>query len=1222
MPHFSHLHVHSQYSLLDGASFIPAMIKKASNDGMPGLALTDHGNMFGIYELVNETEKFNKQEGVSKVKPIIGCEFYVVADRHKRKFGGGERDYRYHQILLAKNAQGYRNLVKLCSLGYLEGLYGKYPRIDKELIEKYHEGLIATSCCLAAEVPRTIKHKGEEAGETALKWWLDLFGEDYYIELQRHGIADQDEVNEILVKLAQKHDVKVIASNDSHYVEQSAFNAHDILLCVNTGSKQSMPSWKEYGDDDETGKGRRFSFYNDQFFMKTTAQMADVFSDLPQALDNTNEIVDKIETLSLNKDILLPNFPVPKEFQIHSTGIISPYKKSLDADARNQWELLKHLTYIGARERYGELNEETRERIDFELQTVHDMGFAGYFLIVSDFIKAGREMGVFIGPGRGSAAGSVVAYCIGITNIDPLRYNLLFERFLNPERISMPDIDTDFDDTGRQKVIDYVVKKYGQNQVAQIVTFGTMAAKSSIKDVARVLDLDLGISNAMTKLVADKPGTTLKRTLHAPLTAKEGEKPLDADLQSEDIENAKKLREIYNYKGEDAVQTLQSKVLHEAEQLEGVVRNTGIHAAGVIIAPSDLTDLIPVCTAKDSELWVTQIEGSVIENVGVIKMDFLGLRNLTILKDALKLIKENHGVEIDPDKIPLDDAPTFELYQKSDTLGTFQFESDGMRQWLKLLKPDKIEDLIAMNALFRPGPMKYIPNYIDRKHGREAVKYDLPVMQEILEETYGITVYQEQVMLLSQKIAGFSKGKADELRKAMGKKIKAKLDELKPKFLEGGKANGHPEDVLNKIWVDWEDFAAYAFNKSHSTCYAILAYQTAYLKAHYPAEYMAALLTSQLGAIEKLTFYLDETRHMGLKVLGPDINESFLDFSVNKDGEIRFGLMALKGVGEAAAESIIQERNENGPFQTIFEFLKRVNLRTVNKTSMESLVQAGAFDRFREIHRGAFFFKETGEEITFIEKLIRFGGSYQAMQQSAQQSLFGEMSNMEIPDPKIPECHPWSNLEMLKREKIIAGFYISGHPLDDFYDEITHHCNATLKVAKEALNNNTIKEFVLAGIISSSRHEIAKSGNGYGRFTLEDADDSYEFTLFGEDYLKWRHLLNEDAALLVKAKVQSRFGKQDLFELKVTSMTLLSEVLDKFTKNIVLKIPVENLNTHLSQQILKAVKHKGDCKLRVVFIDYEENVKCEMHSGKTKVLCSEFLKEVRHMSGISYQLNS
>jgi DNA polymerase-3 subunit alpha len=1218
MPKFSHLHVHSQYSLLDGAAEISAMFKKAVNNKMPGLAITDHGNMFGVFQFVKEAEKFNKN-GETIIKPIVGCEFYVVEDRHRKKFGGGERDDRRHQLLLAKNAEGYSNLVKLCSLGYIEGLYSKYPRIDKELIVRYHKGLIATTCCLAADVPRTIMRKGEAEGEKAFKWWLDLFGEDYYVELQRHGIPEQDQVNEVLKRFAAKYGVKMIASNDSHYVEQKDYNAHDILLCINTGEKQSTPTFRDYGDDDTFTKGTRFAFYNDQFFLKNTEQMNSLFEDLPEAIDNTNEIVDKVEVLKLTKDILLPNFPVPEKFMIHADAVDTG-KKIITADVRNQWEYLKYITYQGAKARYGSVGPDIQERIDFELRTIHDMGFAGYFLIVSDFIRSGREMGVYIGPGRGSAAGSVVAYCIGITNIDPIRYDLLFERFLNPERISMPDIDTDFDDQGRQRVIDYVVEKYGQNQVAQIVTFGTMAAKLSIKDVARVLELDLALSNNLTKMVPDKPGISLKRVLTAPITAKEGEKSLEEKdgLPGEDLENVRRIRELYNYEGTDSIMQLQKKVLHEAEVLEGSVRNTGIHAAGIIIAPYDLTELIPVCIAKDSPLWVTQIEGSSIEEAGVIKMDFLGLKNLTILKDALKLIQQNHKITIDLDNMPLDDAETFGLYQRAETNGTFQFESDGMQQWLKLLKPDKFEDLIAMNALFRPGPMKYIPNYINRKHGKEPIQYDLPAMEDVLRETYGITVYQEQVMLLSQQLAGFSKGRADELRKAMGKKIREKLDKLKPEFIEGGKAKGHPEDKLNKVWSDWEDFAAYAFNKSHSTCYAMVAYQTAYLKVHYPAEYMAALLTSNLNNLEKITFYLDECRRMGLKVLGPDINESFLDFTVNKNGEIRFGLMALKGVGEAAANAAIEERDANGIFTSVFEFVKRVNLRTVNKSTFEALAQAGAFDSFEGMHRAQFFAQDSNEDVTFIEKLIRFGATYQANQQSTQQSLFGEIGSVDIPDPKIPFCEPWSNLEKLRREKNVAGFFITGHPLDDYREEINAFCNSTIKKAKENILNSGGREFIFAGIVSRVRHETAKNGNAYGRFVVEDFDDQVEFALFGEEYLRLRHLLEEDKSLMIRAKVQNRYGKSDMPELKINNMSLLADAMDKMAKQLYVQIPIKNLNDTLVKGMLKVIKaHKGDCRLKVSFIDVDENYKVDMHTGKIKVQPSVVLRELKMLGGMA-----
>ncbi|MFM9028735.1 MAG: DNA polymerase III subunit alpha, partial [Bacteroidota bacterium] len=911
MPSFSHLHVHTQFSLLDGAADISDLYKKAVSDRMPAIAITDHGNMFGVFKFVAEASKHNTKDAPDTIKPIVGCEFYLVADRTKKTFSRDDKDQRYHQLFLAKNSEGYANLVKLCSLGYMEGLYGKYPRIDKELVMKYHKGLIATTCCLGASVPRTILRKGEAEGEKEFKWWLDLFGEDYYIELQRHDIPEQDQVNALLVKWAARYNVKIIASNDSHYVDKDDSNAHDILLCINTGEKQSTPSMKEFSDDELAGKGRRFAFYNDEFYFKSTEEMSKLFSDLPEAIDNTNEIVSKVEPLKLKQDILLPHFQLPPGFT-------------------DQDEYLKHITYEGANARYKDITPDIDERIRFELFTIKTMGFAGYFLIVADFIKAGRDLGVFVGPGRGSAAGSAVAYCIGITNIDPIKYKLLFERFLNPDRKSMPDIDTDFDDVGRQRVIDYVVDKYGRQQVAQIVTYGTMAAKMSIKDVARVLDLPLPDSNTLAKLVPERPGIELQRVLEAPL---EGDKSLrdKENLGADEIESVKALRKIYS--GDD----LRAAVLKEALRLEGSVRNTGIHAAGIIIAPKDLTEIIPVATSKDTDLLITQYDGKVIEDAGVIKMDFLGLKTLTIVRDALRLIKKNHGVDIDIDLIPLDDQKTLELYQRGETNGTFQFESPGMQKYLKELRPDKLEDLIAMNALYRPGPIDYIPNFIARKHGREKVTYDLPAMEEYLQETYGITVYQEQVMLLSQKLAGFTKGDADTLRKAMGKKQKEVLDKMKSKFMDGCKANSHNQDICEKIWTDWEAFASYAFNKSHSTCYAFLAFQTAYLKAHYPAEYMASVLTHNLSNIDKITFFMEECRRMGIPVLGPDVNESQYDFAVNDKGQIRFGLGAVKGVGEAAVQSIIDERS-NGSYSDIFDLARRISGKAANKKCVESMI--------------------------------------------------------------------------------------------------------------------------------------------------------------------------------------------------------------------------------------------------------------------------------------------
>jgi len=1184
MSKFSHLHTHTQFSLLDGAASIQSLYKKAIKDGMPALAITDHGNMFGAFEFVTEAYKHKNEDGTLKVKPIVGCEFYVVEDRHRKTFSKEQKDERYHQVLLAKNKVGYQNLIKLTSLGYTEGLYSKYPRIDKELIEKYHEGLIATTCCIGAYVPQTILHDGEDKAEKEFKWWLDIFGDDYFIELQRHNIKEQEIINQVLLKFAAKFNTPVIATNDSHYTDREDYNAHDILLCINTGEKQSTPGFDDFVNDDANIKNRRFKFPNDQFYFKTTEEMKTLFKDIPESIDNTNMVIDKVEILNLKKDILLPAFPIPKEFQIH-------HDSNLD-----QWEYLKYLTYEGAKLRYSDLTPDIQERIDFELFTIKTMGFAGYFLIVSDFIKAGRDMGVFIGPGRGSAAGSVVAYCIGITNIDPVKYNLLFERFLNPDRKSMPDIDTDFDDEGRQKVIEYVVGKYGKNQVAQIVTYGTMAAKMSIKDVARALDLPLPESNALAKLVPEKPGIELRRVLKAPMTPKEGEKSLEEKdgLGPDDMENVKKIREIYN--GND----LRSKVLHEAERLEGSVRNTGLHAAGIIIAPDDLMNIIPVCTARDSDLLVTQIEGSIIEDAGVIKMDFLGLKTLNILKTGLELIKENYGVEIDLDTIPLDDQKTYELYQKAETIGTFQFESPGMQKYLRDLKPDKFDDLIAMNALYRPGPIAYIPNYIDRKHGREDIIFDLPEMEEYLKDTYGITVYQEQVMLLAQKLAGFSKGDADVLRKAMGKKQKAVLDKMKSQFIKGATAKGLPQDKLEKVWTDWEAFAQYAFNKSHSTCYAYVAYQTAYLKAHYPAEYMAGVL-NHAGSIEKITFFMEECKRMGLKVLGPDINESKKGFSPNKNGEIRVGLGGLKGVGEAAVEGIIAERTKDGPFTTIFDMIKRINQRTVNKKTLESLAYAGSFDCFAGIHRAQYFFMPQGDTSTGLEKIIKFGNVYQTNSTQSSNSLFGELTMPEIAVPKLPPCEPWTLTELLEHEKDVTGMFMSGHPLDHFKFEITHYGITQLGEYNEikdalGLQANPGKSYRLAGLVVDAQHRVSKTGKQFGSFTIEDYTGKTEFMLWSEDYARYSNYLEKGKNLFITGAFRLRFNKTE-YEFKIERMMLLESIKPILTKQVIMDVEARYINEEMVLFMEKNIKkYPGKSLLKFNVLEPKSRSKVSMYT--------------------------
>ena len=1190
---FSHLHVHTQYSLLDGAASISQLYKKAEKHNMPALAITDHGNMFGVFDFVNQAWKNTKVVGKDAngkdilqpvIKPIVGCEFYVVKDRHRKVFSKEQKDERFHQVLLAKNKTGYHNLIKLTSLGFSEGMYSKYPRIDKELIEKYHEGLIATSCCIGAYVPQTILYGKEEEAEAEFKWWLNLFGDDYYIELQRHNIPEQEKINNTLLKYASKHNVKVIATNDSHYVEEGDSNAHDILLCINTGEKQSTPGFDDFVNDELQVKNRRFKFPNNQFYFKSPDEMAKLFHDVPESLENTQAIVDKIEVLNLKKDILLPAFPIPKEFQTSEDNNL------------NQWNYLHHLTYEGARKRYSEITEQIRERLDFELFTIKTMGFAGYFLIVSDFIKAGRERGVFIGPGRGSAAGSVVAYCIGITNIDPVKYDLLFERFLNPDRKSMPDIDTDFDDEGRQKVIDYVVEKYGKNQVAQIITYGTMAAKMSIKDVARVMDLPLVEANAMAKLVPEKPGTQLGRVLKAPLTVKDGEKSLEEKEQygSEDIENIKKLREIY------AGTDMRAQVLKEAERLEGSVRNTGIHAAGIIIAPTDLTDLIPVATAKDSDLWVTQIGGSSIEEAGVIKMDFLGLKTLSIIKTALDLIKQNHKIELDLDNIPLDDELTYRLYQQGETNGTFQFESPGMQKYLRELKPDKFADLIAMNALYRPGPMAYIPQYVARKHGREEVVYDLPEMKEYLEETYGITVYQEQVMLLSQKLAGFSKGDADILRKAMGKKQKSVLDKMKAQFMKGATAKGHPADVLEKIWTDWEAFAQYAFNKSHSTCYAFVAYQTAYLKAHYPHEYMAAIL-NHAGAIEKLTFFMEECKRMGLKVLGPDINESLQGFAVNSKGELRFGFGGLKGVGEAAINSIIEERNANGNFTSIFDFIRRVNQRTVNKKSVECLVYSGAFDCFKEMHRAQYFSIQPGDTATNLERIIRYGNIYQSNKSQATNSLFGDGVMPEIAVPKILPCEEWSLTELLDHEKEVTGMFLSGHPLNHFRFELKYYGIIPISDFNEIKDSDTLissnlnRTFRIAGLITDAQHRITRTGKNFGSLAIEDFTGKTEIMLWSEDYMRFKNYVETGKNILVTGYYKSRYNSEQ-YEFKVSSITLLETAKQMLTKQVEINMQPAAVTSDFVSFVEQNIKsNPGKSSIRFNILEPQHNVKICMH---------------------------
>ena len=1013
------------------------------------------------------------------------------------------------------------------------------------------------------------------------------------MEVQNHHIPEQQVVNEVLLRFAKKYNVKVIASNDSHYLDQKDANAHDILLCINTGEKQSTPSYKDIEGDFDM-KGKRFAFYNDQFYFKTTQEMTDLWSHIPEAIDNTNEIVGKVEILELKKDVLLPNFTIPSTFL-------------------SQDDFLEHLTMEGAKKRYVDISIVVEERIKFELHTIRTMGFAGYFLIVADFINAGKDLGVYVGPGRGSAAGSVVAYCLGITNIDPIKYNLLFERFLNPDRKSLPDIDTDFDDEGRQKVIDYVVEKYGRNQVAHIATYGTMAAKMSLKDVARVLDLPLSESNALAKLVPEKPKITLERIFNASLTG-DGSLADRENLSSDELEQVKQLRQIKSSGG------LPSRVIESAMILEGSVRGTGIHAAGIIIAPHDLTDIMPVATSKDVSLLITQFDGSVIENAGVIKMDFLGLKTLSILKESIRLIEQNHKITIDLDAIPLDDALTFEMYQRGETNATFQFESAGMQKHLRDLKPDQFSDLIAMNALFRPGPMVYIPNYIARKHGREKIEYDVPEMEEYLSDTYGITVYQEQVMQLSQKLANFTKGDADVLRKAMGKKDKPTIDKMKGKFIDGGLSNAHPPDKLEKIWTDWESFAEYAFNKSHSTCYGLVAYQTGYLKANYAPEYMSAVLSNSLGNIEKITFFMDECKRMGLSLLVPDVNESSRSFAVNKKGQIRFGLGAIKGVGEAAVDSIVEERQARGEYRDIFDFVARINSRQVNRRCLESLALAGAFDCFSDIQRSQFFATDN-EGITFIEKIVRYSAKISELKATATQSLFGELgagTGNDISMPKIPVSEPWSVMEQLKNEKEVVGVYISGHPLDEYKIEIQNFCNSNSGLLES--RPNIVQSF--AGIVTKINVRTSGNGNQFMIFTLEDYAGNYEFALFAKDFIQFERFIAQDRLLYIQGSYQLKNKHTDQMVFKIQSIELLTELLEERTKELRLRLNLSHLNLETVDYLEDLFdQYKGNKKVILEVYDEQDRVQLDFLSRKVQLTINKALvTDLSKVENIGFKL--
>lgn len=1238
MPDFVHLHNHTQFSLLDGASSISKLYKKAVGDNQKAIAITDHGNMFGVFQFVAESLKYNK-DGKQVIKPIIGCEFYMAEDRLRKSFTKEDKDKRYHQLLLAKNVTGYNNLSKLCSLGYLEGLYSKWPRIDKALVAQYSEGLIATSCCLGAIIPKTFESKGEEAAEKELQWWLDVFGEDFYIELQRHDLPQQEKLNEVLIKFAHKYQIKMICTNDSHYIDQKDSDAHDILLCVNMNEKKSTPIAKDYGDEEMSHRDTRFGFPNDKFYFKTQKEMNELFYDVPESLDNTMEIVSKIDVINLKKDILLPNFPIPEKFKIHTQSFREDEKTLLLPEMLNQWEYLKDITYLGAKTKYETITPAIQERLDFELGTIRKMGFAGYFLIVADFIKAGKDLGVIVGPGRGSAAGSAVAYCIGITNIDPIKYDLLFERFLNPDRKSMPDIDTDFDDEGRQKVIDYVVEKYGKEKVAQIVTYGKMAAKMSVKDVARVMELSPDESNGLTKLFPSKPiGINLKQILHDKIEGVEEvieiEDP-DADneaetepenkdvvvIRREEVENVLKLREYYNDQNSPY-----GEVLRQAEMLEGSVRSTGVHAAGIIIAPKDLVEILPIATSKDSELYLTQFDGKVVEDSGVIKMDFLGLKTLSIIKKAVELIKMNHGVEIDVDTLPLDDIKTYELYQRGDTLGTFQFESPGMQKYLKELKPDKFEDLIAMNALYRPGPMEYIPLYIKRKHGLEEVIYDIPELEDYLKDTYGITVYQEQVMLLSQSLAGFSKGKADELRKAMGKKNLNDIMKLKDLFISGVKEKQLDVEKCEKIWKDWEAFASYAFNKSHSTCYALVAYQTAYLKAHYTAEYMAAVLSNNSNNLEKLAYMMEECKRMKIKVLGPDVNESLMDFSVNKNGEIRFGLCAVKGVGEGPAENIIEERTNNGEFKSIFDLTSRCNLKVLNKRTLEALVKGGGFDFDKTIHKAQLIEPING--VMALDLVLKYGASIQENKNSNQNSLFGEGNSFNNTLPRLPKVEPYSIIKECEYEKEMIGIFIKKHPIDTYKCEYKFVVNTELSEIQDLPTLSKKSNILVGGLVLKSDTFLSKKDVRTMKFTLQDYNSQYDFFISKETLNNYANFINVDDFVVIKLSVsKSKFAKvdDDKLYMNVVSIQKLEDMNRLYFKSLSIKISVNKLDSVMVDNLFELFnKYPGDKKIEFLIIDPEKKYKIDLFSIDQKVnICNDFIADLDQLDLIyEVKLNS
>ena len=1246
MEDFIHLHVHTYYSILDGQSPVQKIVDKAVANGMKGMAITDHGNMFGVKELYNYCNKINgklKTEGKEPFKPIFGCEMYVAhrrkCDRVKEKGDMGG----YHLIVLAKNYNGYKNLIKLVSRAWVDGYYMR-PRTDREDLEKYHEDLIVCSACIAGEVPAKILKGNIEGAREALEWYKRVFGDDYYLELQRHEVKDprqranretfplQQRANKELIKLAKEYGVKLVCTNDCHFVDQDNAEAHDHLLCLATGKDLDDPNRM---------------LYSKQEWFKTREEMNDIFSDVPEALSNTLEILNKVEFYSIDHSPIMPFFPIPAEFgtEEDTRKRISPEElfREFTTD-ENGNEIMSHeeaenkikklggidklyrikfeadylakLAYDGAKELYGDpLSEEVHERVKFELHIMKTMGFPGYFLIVQDFINSARkELGVMVGPGRGSAAGSVVAYCLGITKIDPIKYDLLFERFLNPDRISLPDIDTDFDDDGRGKVLEWVEDKYGHDKVAHIITYGTMATKNSIKDVARVEKLPLDVSNRLCKAIPDKLPDGLKMNL------------------PNAIKCVPELRDA-----EASANPLLANTIKYAKMLEGTVRGTGIHACGTIICRDAISDWVPVSTAEDKsdpghKLLATQYDGHVIEETGLIKMDFLGLSTLSIMKETVENIRLTKGIIIDLDTIPIDDELTYKLYQEGRTIGTFQFESAGMQKYLRELRPTVFEDLIAMNALYRPGPMDYIPSFIARKNGKEEIKYDIPCMEKYLKDTYGITVYQEQVMLLSRQLANFTRGESDALRKAMGKKKKAIVDAMKPKFIEGGKKNGHDPKVLEKIWADWEKFASYAFNKSHATCYSWVAYQTAYLKAHYPAEFMAGNMSRCINDIGKITKLMSECQNMGIPCLGPDVNESQRKFSANKKGEVRFGLSAIKGMGDAAAINIIDEREKNGPYKDIFDFVQRVNLSAVNRKAFESLALSGGFDSFG-IKREQYFGTNAKGD-TFIETLLRYGQVYQTEQSSMQNSLFGDMGGVEITTPPVPETEPWSTMELLKKERDLVGIYLSAHPLDDYAVVLNHMCNLKCSQVGREMDKKELAKFEeisFGGIVTAVSARFTKTNKPFGIVTIEDFDGSGELALFGEEWTKWQSMLQEEYPVYITARCQQRFrNNPDAYDLVIKKIEFLTDVkdksIDKFTIYIDSTMFKEAAMTDLETMLRSC---QGHVPLYFNIHDTEHNTNIEMFSRNVTVDVNKkllsFLDEMNAMAGeensVRYAIN-